>query len=65
MKFAFIPKEQYSIDQIIKVHGEKMRVESISTISNKLYAVSLKESPTFKRILCICTNEQPIAEVTA
>ena len=30
MRFAFIPKAQYKIGQVIQVHGREMRVESFT-----------------------------------
>jgi len=65
MKFAFIPKAQYSIGQIITVHGEKMRVESYSHTGKNVIVHSLEDAPRFKRIVCICTDSPAIEGVTA
>ena len=66
MKFAFIPKAQYRIGQIIKVHGKPMRVESY-THTGKNVVVTTRDWVTertppvrFERIVCICTDAQPI-----
>jgi len=65
MKFAFIPKAQYSIGQIITVHGENMRVESYSHTGKNVIVHSLEGAPSFKRIVCICTDSPAIEAVTA
>lgn len=58
MKFAFIPKASYTIGQIISVQGKPMRVESYSYTSKNVIVVSI--SGKFERIVCVCTNAQPI-----
>ena len=65
MKFAFIPKGHYSIGDIITVHGEKMRVESYTHTGKNVTVHTLKGAPRFERLVCICTDSQPIEGVTA
>ena len=65
MRFAFIPKGNYSIGDIITVHGEKMIVEGFAPSGKNLYAVTLKGAPKFKRMLCCCSLEKAIEGVTA
>jgi hypothetical protein len=65
MKFAFIPKGNYKIGQIITVHGEKMRVESYTHTGKNVTVHTLLGAPRFKRIVCICTDSKPIETVTA
>jgi hypothetical protein len=60
MRFAFIPKAQYKIGQIIKVHGHSMRVESYTHTGRNVIVHSLENSPKFERIVCICTDSQNI-----
>ena len=63
MKFAFIPKRNYSIGDIITVHGEKMRVESYTHTGKNVTVHTLEGAPRFERIVCVCTDSKPI-EVT-
>jgi hypothetical protein len=65
MRFAFIPKTQYTIGQIIEVQGRKMRVESYTHTGRNLIACTLDGAPKFERVACICTNSPAIEEVTA
>lgn len=65
MRFAFIPKAQYTIGQIIQVQGKPMRVESFTHTGRNLAAVSLPNAPRFERMVCICTDSLPIESVTA
>ena len=65
MKFAFIPKGNYSIGDIITVHGEKMRVESYTHTGRNVTVHTLEGALRFKRLVCICTDSQPIEGVTA
>lgn len=60
MRFAFIPKANYSIGQIIQVHGKPMRVESYSHTGRNVIVHSLESAPRFERIVCICTNDKGI-----
>ena len=64
MKFAFIPKNNYKIGQIITVHGEKMRVESYTHTGRNITVHTLENAPKFKRIVCICTDSKPIEAIT-
>ena len=63
MRFAFIYKGNYSIGDIITVHGEKMRVKEFAPSGKNLYAVTLKGAPKFRRVLCCCSLEKPIEAV--
>jgi len=63
MKFAFIPKGNYKIGQIIIVHGEKMRVESYTHTGKNVTVHTLESAPKFKRIVCVCTDSPAIEAV--
>ena len=65
MKFAFIPKGQYKIGQIIQVHGKPMRVESYTHTGKNVTAHTLEGAPKFERIVCVCTDSPAIQGVTA
>jgi len=65
MRFAFIPKAQYTIGQIIQVHGCEMRVESFTHTGRNLIACTLDGAPKFQRVACICTDSPAIQGVTA
>jgi hypothetical protein len=61
MRFAFIPKAQYKIGQIIQVHGREMRVESFTHTGRNLIACTLDNR---QRVACICTDSPAIQGVT-
>ena len=63
MKFAFIPKGNYKIGQVIEVHGKPMRVESYTHTGRNVTVTTLLGAPKFERIVCICTDSQPITQV--
>ena len=63
MKFAFIPKGNYKIGQIIIVHGEKMRIESYTHAGKNVTVHTLEGAPKFKRIVCVCTDSPAIEAV--
>jgi len=65
MKFAFIPKGQYTIGQIIQVHGQSMRVESYTHTGRNVIVCTLDNAPKFQRIVCVCTDAPAIEGVTA
>jgi hypothetical protein len=65
MTFAFIPKSNYKIGQIIIVHGERMRVESYTHTGKNVIVHTLENAPRFKRIVCICKDSQPIEGINA
>ena len=65
MKFAFIPKGDYKIGQLVTVHGKPMRVESYTHTGKNVIVTSLRHAPKFERIVCICTDSQPIEGVAA
>ena len=65
MSFAFIPKADYKIGQIIQVHGAPMRVVSYTHTGKNVTVVTLPNAPKFKRIVCICTDAPAIEGVTA
>ena len=65
MKFAFIPKGDYKIGQLVTVHGKPMRVESYTHTGKNVTVTTLLGAPKFKRIVCICTESQPIEGVAA
>jgi len=60
MRFAFIPKAQYKIGQVIKVQGRDMRVESYTHTGRNVIACTLENAPKFERIACICTDSPSI-----
>ena len=60
MRFAFIPKGQYKIGQVINVQGRSMRIESYTHTGRNVIVHSLENSPKFERIVCICTDLQNI-----
>lgn len=65
MKFAFIPKAQYKIGQILTVHGKTVRVKSY-THTGKNVTVHTVNAPKFERIVCICIEPNQIIQgVTA
>ena len=65
MKFAFIPKAQYTIGQVIQVQGRAMRVESYTHTGRNVIACTLDGAPKFERVACICTDSPAIQGVTA
>jgi hypothetical protein len=65
MTFAFIPKAQYKIGQIIQVHGAPMRIESYTHTGKNVVVHSLEGAARFKRIVCVCTDATPITGETA
>ena len=65
MKFAFIPKASYTIGQVIRVHGNPMRVESYLHTGRNVTVCTLPGAPRFERIVCICTDKPAIEGVTA
>jgi hypothetical protein len=65
MKFAFIPKAEYKIGQVITVHGKPMRVESYTHTGKNVIVHSLENAPKFERIVCVCTDSPAIEGVTA
>ena len=65
MKFAFIPKANYTIGQLITVHGKKMRVESYTHTGKNVTVTTLRGAPRFERIVCVCTDLKPIEGIAA
>jgi hypothetical protein len=65
MKFAFIPKGDYKIGQLVTVHGKFMRVESYTHTGKNVTVHTLKGAPKFERIVCICTDSPSIEGVVA
>lgn len=63
MQFAFIPKRQYKIGEIITVHGQPMMVVSYTHTGKNVTVASLA-GYKHKKIVCICTNNPPIEAVT-
>jgi len=63
MTFAFIPKAKYTIGQVIQVHGKPMRVESYTHTGRNVVVHSLEGATRFQRIVCICTDSQPIETI--
>jgi len=65
MKFAYIPKAEYRIGQIIQVHGKPMRVESYTHTGKNVTVHSIEGAVRFERIVCICTDAPSIEASTA
>jgi hypothetical protein len=65
MRFAFIPKAEYKIGQIITVQSQAMRVESYTHTGRNVIVHALENAPKFERIICICTNAPSILGVPA
>lgn len=63
MKFAFIPKAQYRIGQIIEVHGKPMRVESYTHTGKNVVVHTLENAKRFERIVCLCTDAPAISAI--
>jgi hypothetical protein len=64
MKFAFIPKGQYKIGQVIQVQGRSMRVESYTHTGRNVIVCTLDNAPKFQRIVCVCTDSPAIESIT-
>ena len=62
MKFVFIPKAQYRIGQVIHVQGRRAQVVRYSHTGRNVEVATLEGKP--ERILCICTDNEPIEGVT-
>lgn len=58
MKFAFIPKAQYQIGQIITVHGKRAKVVKYAHTGRNVEVAIIEGKP--ERIVCICTDAQAI-----
>jgi len=56
MKFAFIPKADYKVGQVIEVHGGKAIITSVKPI------VAVPLTGSVQRIVCVATDAEPIAE---
>jgi len=65
MRFAFIPKAQYTIGQVIQVQGRPMRVESYTHTGKNVVVHTLENAPKFERVVCVCTDSPAIQGVTA
>lgn len=63
MKFAFIPKGVYTIGQVLSVQGRDMRVESYSHTGKNVIVTTLESAPKFERVVCVCTDSEPIEEL--
>jgi hypothetical protein len=63
MKFAFIPKAQYHIGQVIQVHGKPMRIESYTHTGKNVVVHTLENEKRFQRIMCICTDAPTIEAI--
>jgi hypothetical protein len=61
MKFAFIPKAQYTIGQKITVQGRRAMVVKYSHTGRNIEVAMLDGKA--ERIICICTDAKPIAGV--
>jgi hypothetical protein len=62
MKFVFIPKAQYRIGQVIHVQGRRAQVVAYAHTGRNVEVATLEGKP--ERILCICTDNEPIEGVT-
>lgn len=61
MKFAFIPKAQYTIGQTITVQGRRAMVVKYSHTGRNVEVATLEGRA--ERMICICTDSKPIAGV--
>lgn len=61
MKFALIPKAQYTIGQIITVQGRKAKVVKYSHTGRNVEVAMLEGKA--ERMICICTDSEAIAGV--
>jgi hypothetical protein len=57
MKFAYVPKAQYTIGQVIKVHGRRAEVVKYAHTGRNIEVATLEGKP--ERIVCICTDNPP------
>lgn len=64
MKFATIPKATYYIGQELIVLGRKCRVDSYTHTGNNIVVNTIDDGPR-QRIVCIVSDDPPIAEVRA
>jgi len=60
MKFAYIPRGESKIGQVLQVRDRPMRVESYAHTGKNLIVTTLEGAPRFERMVCICTDDQPI-----
>jgi hypothetical protein len=65
MRFAYIPKGDYRIGQVLEVQGMPMRVESYSHTGRNVVVHSLQDAAKFERIVCIATDAEPIIGIPA
>ena len=64
MKFAFIPKAQYRIGQIIQVHGKPMRVHHFTTLGKNILAIEPAKGDCPRQIyLCVLTDSPAIEAI--
>ena len=64
MKFAFIPKAQYSIGQIITVHGQPMRVHQFTKLGKNILAITPAQGNCPRQIyLCVLTDSPAIEAI--
>lgn len=60
MKFAYIPKGEYKINQVIRVLGRLMVVESYTHTGSNVIVHTPPNAPKFERIVCICIDNEPV-----
>lgn len=58
MTFAFIPKAQYQIGQLIRVHGRLAKVVAYTHTGRNIEVATLEGKP--ERIVCICTDSSEL-----
>jgi hypothetical protein len=61
MKFAFVPKAQYTIGKTIVVQGRRAKVVKYSHTGRNIEVAMLEGKA--ERMICICTDAEPIAGV--
>jgi hypothetical protein len=61
MKFAFVPKAQYTIGQNIIVQGRRAKVVKYSHTGRNIEVAMLEGKA--ERIICVCTDSEPIAGI--
>ena len=62
MKIAYIPKGDYKIGQLITVGGRTLVIVGYTHTGRNVTAVTLPNADKFERVVCICTDAEPIGE---
>ena len=66
MNFAFIPRAQYHIGQVIQVHGKPMRVHGFTTLGKNIIAITPAQGDCPRQIyVCVLTDMPATTVLTA